>query len=68
MVESITPYERSMIFVEKYMESRNQKGFKRMDWLACYSKGIELNLFRYKNSEVLRKQYTKYIKQKNNNQ
>ncbi|KAG1289560.1 hypothetical protein G6F66_009339 [Rhizopus arrhizus] len=44
-VESITPYERSMTFVENYVETRKQKGFKRMNWLVCYSKGIELNLF-----------------------
>ncbi|KAI7863366.1 hypothetical protein BDF14DRAFT_1734121, partial [Spinellus fusiger] len=57
-VESITLYERSMTFVEIYMETRKQKGFKRMDWLACYSKGIELNLFRYKSADVLCNQYS----------
>jgi hypothetical protein len=27
-VELITPYERGMIFVENYVETRKQKGFK----------------------------------------
>ncbi|RCH83999.1 hypothetical protein CU097_001237, partial [Rhizopus azygosporus] len=30
-VESITQYERSMTFVENYVETRKQKGFKQMD-------------------------------------
>lgn len=64
----VTPYERSMMFVDDYVKTRKQKGFKRMDWLACYSKGIELKLFQFKNAEVLRNQYKKYIKQKKNNQ
>ena len=45
-LESITPYKRSMIFVENDVETRKQKRmFERMDRLVCYSKGIELNLF-----------------------
>ncbi|KAI9476334.1 MAG: hypothetical protein EXX96DRAFT_507466 [Benjaminiella poitrasii] len=63
-LESVTPYERGMIFVENFKHTRMQKGFKRMDWSACYSKGIELNLFKYKSADVLRNQFNKYI---NNN-
>ncbi|KAI8376645.1 hypothetical protein EDC96DRAFT_495318 [Choanephora cucurbitarum] len=63
-LESITPYERGMIFVENYKHTRMQKGFKRMDWSACYSKGIELKLFKYKSADVLRNQFNKYINNK----
>ncbi|KAI9365598.1 hypothetical protein BD770DRAFT_335997 [Pilaira anomala] len=66
-LESVTPYERGMLFVENYKHTRMQKGFKRMDWSACYSKGIELNLFKYKSADVLRNQFNKYINQQKKN-
>ncbi|OBZ80955.1 hypothetical protein A0J61_10996 [Choanephora cucurbitarum] len=63
-LESVTLYERGMIFAENYKHTRMQKGFKRMDWSACYSKGIELKLFKYKSADILRNQFNKYIKNK----
>lgn len=57
-------YERGMIFVENCKNARIQRGFKRMDWSDCYSKGFTLNLFQYKSADVLRNQFNKYLKQK----
>lgn len=46
-------YEAAMNFVAKFKEEREKEG-KRMDWTACFEKGLNLNLFKYKNPNSLR--------------
>lgn len=34
-------YEQAMMFVEDFKNARAAKGYERMDWTACYTKGME---------------------------
>lgn len=54
-------YEAAMNFVVKFKEERAKEG-KRMDWTACLEKGR--NLLKYKNTNSLRMQFYKYMKEK----
>jgi hypothetical protein len=50
-------YEKSMNFVEKFKQTRIQKGHTKMDWITCLEDGKRLGLLDYKNPDALRNQY-----------
>jgi hypothetical protein len=55
-------YEKGMDFVEKFKQTRIQKGHRRMDWITCLEEGQRLGLLNYKNPDALRNQFSKFRK------
>ena len=59
-------FKNTMAFVDAYklnLEKKSKNGKTTMSWIDCYAKlKKEANVIHYKNSEVLRVQYSKYKK------
>ncbi|CDH60555.1 predicted protein [Lichtheimia corymbifera JMRC:FSU:9682] len=59
-------FERTMAFVDDYkmkLDKKAKNGKGVMSWIDCHSKlNNEVDVIKYKNSEVLRVQYSKYKK------
>jgi hypothetical protein len=55
-------YVKGMEFFRKFKERESQAGSSRMDWKKCVHEGMARGILKYKTSDSLRVQYSKYIK------